>query len=210
MSSHRYDLLSKVCCLLLYFTTINQVLRLQRIELDLIELLRIMNREVCGRKVCVLFYGTILKEMRKQAINLSTAGPNLRFELGTSRMYLRPLPVCQPTRYLVRPAEEDLKYSLKKTGNYILNGRLYVFKFQRQIYESTHCIHSLASNYAIVVYFSKSTLTTKMSGCPVLNGNKTKRYMSSTAKYIGEIDTFANTGPHKASYLISTSQYGHH
>jgi len=27
-------------------------------------------------------------------------------------------------------------------------------------------------------------------------------------KYIGEIDTSSNTGPHKVSYMLSRSQYG--
>jgi len=31
----------------------------------------------------------------------------------------------------------------------------------------------------------------------------------STIKYIGEINTFSNTGPHKVSYALTRSQYGH-
>jgi len=34
--------------------------------------------------------------------------------------------------------------------------------------------------------------------------------MSSTVMYVGDINTFSNTGPHKVSYVLSRSQYGHH
>jgi len=36
-----------------------------------------------------------------------------------------------------------------------------------------------------------------------------KKYISSTIKYIGEIDTFANTGPQKVPYMLNRSEYGH-
>jgi len=36
-----------------------------------------------------------------------------------------------------------------------------------------------------------------------------KRYTSSTLKYVKEIDTFSDIGPHKMSYVLSRSQYGH-
>jgi neutral trehalase len=45
-----------------------------------------------------------------------------------------------------------------------------------------------------------------MYRCPALNDNKIKHYVSSIVKYIGEIDTFSNIGPHRVSYVLSRSQ----
>jgi hypothetical protein len=46
--------------------------------------------------------------------------------------------------------------------------------------------------------------------CPALNGSKTKQFISSTIKFIREIDTFSNTGLHKVPNMLIRSQYGHH
>jgi hypothetical protein len=45
---------------------------------------------------------------------------------------------------------------------------------------------------------------------PAINGSKMKYDVSSTIKCAGEIHMFPDTGPHKVSYVLSRSQYGHH
>jgi hypothetical protein len=50
----------------------------------------------------------------------------------------------------------------------------------------------------------------KSTECPALSENKMKQYVSLNLKCVGEIDTCSNSGPTRASYLLTISQYGHH
>jgi hypothetical protein len=44
--------------------------------------------------------------------------------------------------------------------------------------------------------------------CSALNDNKINH--RKIVKFIEEIDTLANTGPHKVPYVLTRSQYEHH
>jgi hypothetical protein len=46
--------------------------------------------------------------------------------------------------------------------------------------------------------------------CPALYDNKIKHSISSTMKFIGEINAFSNTVPDTVPYSLSRSQCGHH
>jgi hypothetical protein len=52
-------------------------------------------------------------------------------------------------------------------------------------------------------------LTCSQYSRPPLNGNKIKHYISWAIKCNRKIDTFSNTGPYKAPYVLSRSPYEH-
>jgi hypothetical protein len=68
------------------------------------------------------------------------------------------------------------------------------------------CAYTCVSANQYEIMTSNVILVHQLYRFPALNDNKIKHCTHSTIKCIGEMDTFSNTGPHKAPYVLSTSQ----